>query len=266
MSAGHPERAGGTVLFGDDGSPASDTAFGFIDHQSWPGWRLQVLHADAPPWGEPIPESEVTPHAWQPPEPRRPSERASFAGVEHLLARVDPRIALMGPADLVVVGPHGRSFLHLDLGSVAEWLLTHPPVPTVIARATTRVATVLIAHDSSPSADLAVRSLAGLPWAAQTECTVVVVDDRRADTARATTSAQAALATAGITPEIVVREGAPTAAIAGEVDRRRPDLVVLGTRGLTGLSRLHLGSTASAVARGTQSSVLVACAGDGARA
>jgi nucleotide-binding universal stress UspA family protein len=254
-----------TVLFGDDGSPAADTAFAWIDHQAWPGWRLAVLHAEAPPWGKPIPEDEAAPHPWDPPRPRQASGAAAFTEVQHLLARVDPRIALMGPADLVVVGPHGKGRLKsLHLGSVSEWLLTHPPSPTVIARRAEPVRSVLLAHDSSRSADLATRSFASLPWAAGASCTVVIVDDSRTDPATARQQAEAALATAGIQAEVVVHQGAPTASIEGEIDRRRPDLVVLGTRGLTGFRRFHVGSTASAIARSAPCSVLVACAERGA--
>jgi nucleotide-binding universal stress UspA family protein len=256
MSAGPP-----TVLFGDDGSEAADRAFSFIDHQSWPGWRLHVLHAEAPPWGKPIPESEAAPHPWQPPHPRQVSGTAAFASVAHLLARVDPRIALMGPAELVVVGPRGKSRLKpLELGSVSEWLLTHPPSPTLIARTGDTVAEVLLAHDSSASSKVAVRAYASLPWAPATRCSVVVVADHRADPKAAAADAEEVLAGAGIEFELVEREGAPTAAIAGEIDRRRPQLAVLGTRGLTGLERFHLGSTASAITRSAPCSVLVACA------
>jgi nucleotide-binding universal stress UspA family protein len=250
-----------TVLFGDDGSGSSDVAFGWIDHQTWTGWRLQVLHADAPPFGKPLPEDEVAPHAWDAPNPRRPSDVAAFATVEHLLARADPRIALTTPADLIVVGPRGHGMLKsLHLGSVSEWLLTNPPTPTVIARTATRVATVLVAHDGSHSADIAVQRFAALPWAASTSCTVVVAEDGRVHADTATTAARDALATAGIEPEIVVHQGPATGALMGEIDRRRPDLVVLGTRGLTGMRRFSLGSTASAVARSAPCSVLVACA------
>jgi nucleotide-binding universal stress UspA family protein len=253
-----------TVLFGDDGSPASDTALAWIEHQSWPGWRLGVLFADAPPWGKPVPEEEATPHPWDPPEPRTVAESACFAEVVHLVARVDPRIALMGPAELVVVGPYGRARIAgLALGSVSEWLLTRPPSPTVIARSATPVRHALVAHDGSASADLATRTLASLPWAAGIECTVVVVEDRRTDVASATAAAEAALTGAGIRPEVVVVRGGPTKTIAAEIDRRSPDLAVLGTRGLTGLRRL--GSTASAIARSAPCSVLVACADLGER-
>jgi nucleotide-binding universal stress UspA family protein len=241
-----------TLVFGDDGSPASDVAFGWVDHQSWPGWRLHVLHADAPPWGKPIPEEEVAPHPWDPPEPRSPSTTTGFAEVAHLLARADPRVALLAPADLVVVGPHGKGMLKaLNLGSVSEWLLTHPPSPTVIARTAAPVRRALVAHDGSRSANLALETLASMPWIPGTECTAVVVDDNRVDVAAATAAISAAFAAVGIEPEVVVRTGQPTAAIAGEIDRRRPDLAV---------RRFSLGSTASAIARSATCSVLVACA------
>jgi nucleotide-binding universal stress UspA family protein len=90
-------------------------------------------------------------------------------------------------------------------------------------------------------------------------CTAVVVDDGRVDVDAASLPC-APLEAAGVQPEIVVHQGAPTAAVEGEIDRRRPDLAVLGTRGLTGLRRFHLGSTASAIARSAHCSVLVACA------
>jgi nucleotide-binding universal stress UspA family protein len=250
-----------TLLFGDDGSPASDVAFSWIDHQPWPGWHLHVLHAEAPPYGKPLPEAEAAPHPWQPPALRVPSPTTGFDGVEHLLARADPRIALLEPADLVVVGPHGHGRLKtLALGSVSEWLLTRPPSPTVIARHGDAVRSILLAHDGSAAADHTARALGSLPLMHGATCTVVVVDDGRVHVERAVEAARAALAPSGVDPEVVVHQGAPTAAIAGEIDRRRPELAALGTRGLTGLRRFHLGSTASAIARSAPCSVLVACA------
>jgi nucleotide-binding universal stress UspA family protein len=254
-----------TLLFGDDFSAPSDTAFEWVVNQTWTGWRLVILHADAPPWGVPVPEEEAAPHPWDPPKKRTVPDSAGFAEVAHVTARVDPRIALMGPAELVVVGPRGKGKLRsLELGSVSEWLLTHPPSPTVIARTPDRVRSVVLAHDSSASADLATRTLASFPAAADIAVTLVVVDDGRTNAAAAITSAETLLGAAGIRPDVVVHHGAPTAAIAGEIDRRKPDLVVLGTRGLTGFRRFYVGSTASAIARSVPCSVLVACAESGA--
>jgi nucleotide-binding universal stress UspA family protein len=60
----------------------------------------------------------------------------------------------------------------------------------------------------------------------------------------------------------LVRSGSPTEAILTHIEEASPDLVVMGTRGLTGWSRLVLGSTAGAVARNSRCNLLV-CSGDG---
>ena len=51
----------------------------------------------------------------------------------------------------------------------------------------------------------------------------------------------------GIAVETVVREGYPATVIQEEADERRADLIVIGTRGLTGLKHLLLGSVAERV-------------------
>jgi nucleotide-binding universal stress UspA family protein len=250
-----------TLVFGDDGSPSSDTAWSWVDHQLWNSWRLQVVHAETPPWGPPLAPDEVRLHPWEPADPRRPAPSTGFATVEHLTAKADPRVALMVPADLLVVGPRGRGTVGVPrLGSVAEWLLVHPPSPLVIARTRGAVQRVLVAHDGSESADLAVASLCAMPSAATASCTVVVVADGRVDVDRAVERAVTPLRRAGVDSQLVLAHGTPTAAIAGEIDRRDPDLAVFGTRGLTGFRRFHVGSTAGALARSVRCSVLMACA------
>jgi nucleotide-binding universal stress UspA family protein len=46
--------------------------------------------------------------------------------------------------------------------------------------------------------------------------------------------------------------------ILDEIDALAPDLVALGTRGMTGLPRVLVGSVASAIAHYSKSSVLLA--------
>ncbi|HEX7096933.1 MAG TPA: universal stress protein [Acidimicrobiales bacterium] len=254
-----------TLTFGDDLSPSGDLAFSWIDHQRWDGWRLEVLHAEAPPFGPPVPAEESEPHPWSPERPRVPSPSAGFGEVVHLLAKADPRLALLRPTDLLVIGPRGRGLLKtLHLGSVAEWLLVHPTSPMVIAKTDDTVRDVLVAHDGSPSAARAVRALCATQWARDAKVTVVVVADGRVDPDRAADAARSALHDVSVEPEVVTHTGAATAVIAREIDQRHPQLVVLGTRGLSGLRRLHLGSTAGAIARTVRCSVLVACADDDA--
>ncbi|MFN0089703.1 MAG: universal stress protein [Acidimicrobiales bacterium] len=247
---------GRTLLFGDDSSPAADLAWAWIEAQRWPGWRVEVVTA-ADPLGPPPDPAAAELHPWEPPSPRRPRPSAALERIDHLTARLDPRLALSSPADLVVIGPRGPGlWKSLHLGSTAEWLLAHPPSPLVIARRGEPVRTVLAAHDGSSHSEAALAALAALPWLGDAAVSVVVVDDGRSAVADAAAAAQRRLPGA----ELLTRAGKPTAVIEGLLEERRPDLVALGTRGLTGIRRLRVGSTAAAVARAAPCSVLVACA------
>ncbi len=250
-----------TLTFGDDGSPAADVCWLWINSHPWPGWRLEVITAQPPPIGPPPTPEAATLHHWDPPTARTPFAESAFADVEHLTAQTDPRLALLRPADLLVIGPRGPGLLKaLHLGSTAEWLLRHPIAPTVIARSGHPVRSVIACHDGSPHAQRAVRSLTQLPWIRGVDITILVVDDGRTDTENAAAMARSEFDTVDIDPKILTLDGKPTAAIFDEITQRTPDLVTLGTRGLTGIQRLHYGSTAGAIAQAAPCSVLLACA------
>lgn len=57
--------------------------------------------------------------------------------------------------------------------------------------------------------------------------------------------------------ETSLREGLPVDLIVEEAEKRRVDLIVMGTRGLTGATRVVLGSTAEQVLRWASCPVLV---------
>jgi nucleotide-binding universal stress UspA family protein len=65
------------------------------------------------------------------------------------------------------------------------------------------------------------------------------------------------LRAAGRIVDAKLRVGDAAAEIVDEASSWNADLVVLGSRGLTGLSRLLLGSVARNVLQGTQSSILI---------
>jgi nucleotide-binding universal stress UspA family protein len=250
-----------TLCFGDDGSPAADVAWLWVNSQVWPGWRVEVVTAEEPPIGPPVPEAESTPHPWEPPSPRAAFEEAGFVGVEHLTARADPRLVLSREVDLVVIGPRGPGLLKsLHLGSTAEWLLQHPVAPLVIARSGHAVRSVMACNDGSADARRTIDALASLPWIQDLAVTLMVVDDGRTDVEVAAATGRAALESAGAAVALEVAAGAPTGVIHDAIERHAPDLVALGTRGLTGLRRLRYGSTAGAIARAARCSVLLACA------
>jgi nucleotide-binding universal stress UspA family protein len=250
-----------TLVFGDDGSPAADVAWLFVNSHRWPGWRLEVVTAYMPEIpGVPRPGSDSQLHPWDPPQPRTAFSEAQFDEVVALTADADPRLVLSRESDLLVIGPRGPGLLKsLHLGSTADWLLLHPPAPLLIARHGHTVRTVVVCADGSPHADRVASVLADLPWAEQLRITILAVDDGRIDVDTATGTSRDRLQAAGAAVDVCVHNGKPTAVIHRHLLDAAPDLVALGTRGLTGLRHLRLGSTASAVARTATCSVLVAC-------
>ncbi len=250
-----------TLVFGDDSSPAADIAWLFINNHRWPGWRLEVVTAEMPEFsGIVLPHADTELHAWNPPQPRKAFAEAQFATVAELTAKSDPRLVLSRNSDLLVIGPRGLGLWKaLHLGSTADWLLLHPPAPLLIARHGHTVRSVVICADGSPHADKVTSVLAELPWADQLSVTILAIDDQRIDVAAAIGRAQERLEAVGATVNVRVESGKPTAMIHDHLAEVSPDLVALGTRGLTGIRHLRLGSTASAIARTVHCSVLVAC-------
>ena len=251
------------LVFGDDGKPSSDLAWRWITAHSWPGWSIDVLTADTDAthieWGAP-----TRTQPWNPPWDRDSAELEGVP-IRFLTAASDPRALLAdAAADLMVVGikPAGP-FAAALTGSTTEWLLHHPPSPLAIIRRTDPVARVLVCVDGSPHAAKALDAFTSLPFAASSMVTLLTVDDGRTDT-NATDDVARDLD--GRVAEVTVAQasGEPTEEILGAIETSRADLVVLGTRGLTGWKRLRLGSTASAVVRSTTSDSLVAGVDDSA--
>lgn len=252
-----------TLVFGDDGSSGADVAWQWISAYPWPGWRVVALTAITPPVGPPVPAERAAPHPWEPPAPRTAPDVAEIATIEHLTAEADPRVALgeFEGADILVVGPTGRGVLKaLHLGSTAGWLIEDLAAPVVIARAPRPAAPVLVCVDGSAHADRAVDVVAELPWIAGTEVVVLAVADGRIDPAAAAARAVPVLERAGAKVTTHEGEGKPTRVVLEQIDVLQAGLVVLGSRGLTRLRRLFVGSTTRAVTRGASCSVMVVSA------
>ena len=246
-------------MFGDNGSPAADLAWLWINSHAWPGWRLEVVRAVVP---EVVKVSEIPPvmREWQPDNPRAAFADSRFDDVVQLTIDQDPRIALTRHTDLLVIGHRGPGLAKaMHVGSTAEWLVVHPPSPMVIARHGRPTRTVMVCHDGSPSAQVATSCLSALPWSNGLRVDIVSVDDGRADVEWAVDEARQQLRRAGARTSVTILSGEPTEQLLQYARQHGPDLVVMGTRGLTGLSRLKIGSTAGVVAHATDHSVLLAC-------
>lgn len=246
------------LVFGDDGAPASDMAWQWINSHRWPGWHVDVMTADADAsrieWGSPARVEE-----WEPKWDRTPSDEQPTMQVRFLKVHTDPRAMLADiEADLMVVGLRSGSYLDAKVtGSTTEWLLHHPPAPLVVVRTPDPVRKVLVCADGSDHAVCAMSSFAALPMAAAADVTVVAVDDGRVDVGAALESASTTLEGRVSALDTATSQGTPARAILEVIQRETPDLVVLGTRGLTGWRRLRLGSTAATVVRAAPCNSLV---------
>ena len=242
------------AIFADDGAPASDVAWAWVTSHRWPGWRLNILtvHETLYPGGPPVGDSH---HVH-----RRPPAEAGFAEVIHVDRDGDPRTVLLGHPDasLLVVGCHRRGHLSgLFAGSTTEWLLVRPPRPLAIARHGHPTQTVAICVDGSAHAQHALETFLTLPWSSDVEVSLVSVADGPTDVEEALAAGRAVFPE-GAQPGEVRLAGTPRREIPAFVRAHRFDLVVLGTRGLTGLTRMTAGSTVSALVTDETANLLVA--------
>ena len=263
------------LVFGDDGSAAADVVWLWINNHRWPGWRISVVTAQP---SQPGPPGAAEPSAlrpWEPPEPRRLFVPDDVVQLEHLVAWADPRLMFdsCNEATLLAIGPRGTGELkRLHLGSTAEWLVSshRPLTPVVIVRSARRVQRVLLCVDGSAHAQRAAQTLARLPWIGDCEVTILGVHGGHAEAERGMDEAAAVLHAGGI--KLLGRrliDSIPNTAtfdvrsvILDTIAEEEPELVAMGTRGIGGLRRMLLGSTASAVVHHAPCSVLVAHARD----
>jgi nucleotide-binding universal stress UspA family protein len=187
-------------------------------------------------------------------------------------------------ADLVVVGSRGHGAVRTALlGSVSADIVDRAPCPVLVARHDD-ITRIVLATDGSAGAEHAEHVLRDWPILAGRPVSVLcvadvglpvstgmapAVDDRvfesyalAVDEARDQCRAQAEvvagrLQAAGYEAAADVREGPPAEEIIAVAASRQADLIVVGTRGHTGLARLVLGSVARTVLTHAHASVLV---------
>lgn len=187
-------------------------------------------------------------------------------------------------AGMVVVGSRGLGPIRSTvLGSVSQEVVDLARCPVLVARGP-RIARIILGTDGSPSAEAAERLLASLPIAGRVPVKVVSVAEvlrtlasgiaptlyAEAVSWQAEYEAEAArqhlrvaegaaerLRASGIESEASVRTGDPAAELVAVADAST-DLIIVGTRGMTGMKRLALGSVARRVLHHAKASVLVA--------
>jgi nucleotide-binding universal stress UspA family protein len=190
-----------------------------------------------------------------------------------------------GKTDLIVLGARGRgavaSFL---LGSVSLGVTRDAPCPVLVCRGPARpVSSVIIAHDGSPDARMALDFCSQLPLAPDVAAHLVGVveplpypatapalikpelrallqdfeNETRSRLASSLDEAAAVLRPQVRAVDIATPKGAPAAMILEEAEAHSGDLIVVGARGLGALRRMALGSVSESVLRHAKCPVLV---------
>lgn len=252
------------LVFADDHSASASTAWEWVCAQHWAGWAAEVV--TVVPDGLPG-QAESEPQEWEPAVRRVPYESTALGPVRHIRASGDPRIVLAGlDADLLVIGERGTGIAKkLHLGSVAEWLINCPRVPTVIAKKGARVERVVLAVDGSPHAHRAAEEIAAFPWATGLHVDVVAVEIGDGVAAAGAEECVRLLGRRGADVRLTVirpYDWDLTVNVRGDILQflyEHPcDLLVLGTRGLQGWERLRIGSTADYLVHHVDCPVLLA--------
>ncbi len=257
-----------TITFGDDGSPGAATAWEWLVAQRWTGWAVDVVSVTDPPPGIESLFTHEPLHDFMPDLPREVPAGCGLERIRYLTTAFDPRIVLADrrDCDLVVIGARGRGLLKaLHIGSTAEWLITCPTAPTIIARRGAPVHSVLACVDGSRDSNAMVAVLAKLPWIADTTVTLLAVREAEGDLLEETRPAALELTAAGAAVETVIIEPNPEAlvvnvrgSILDQIEAREPDLVALGTAGRSGMERFRMGSVAGTIAHHASCSILLA--------
>jgi len=186
--------------------------------------------------------------------------------------------------DFVFLGSHGHSgFARFFIGSIAKEVLRSAHCSVEVVRCSDDQSTtskrVLLATDGSEFSAAAARSIAERPWPKETELRIASIVDQMIPaidpcyaagdlidralmenqrlSEDAVSSATELVANSGLRTTTCVLPGTPKWRLLEEAKEWKADLIVLGSHGRRGFTRLLLGSVSEAVALNAPCSVEV---------
>jgi len=188
-------------------------------------------------------------------------------------------------SELIIIGSHNHgAFASLTLGSVAAEVADHAPCPVLVARRPT-LGPIVLGHDGSDGARRAEGLVTSWPFLARESVRVVSVsplvpqwyagasagmgpvidgeflqkllDEQHAELRRIADAAAARLVEHGVKASADARDGSAADGLLDAIADAKAELVVVGSRGNTGLARLLLGSVARTVLYQARCSVLI---------
>lgn len=284
------------IVMGVDGSDSSLAALELVTSANWPtdtSFRLVGAVDMLTDWTaitSPSDPDDSDPQRLLFDTIRELSEPLRLHGysAETVVARGRPADVILAEADdleadLIVVGRRGHGVAASALlGSVSATLVDHAASPILVARHP-RVTRILVATDGSQSAEAIPAVLAA--WGAFRDAPIHVLSVAPPSSPGDVTTAMqgiwpggpralnashevdrhhlmagemaARLAAAGWRAEALVRRGEAAHEIEAAAAETGADLIITGSRGLSGLRRLLLGSVAHHVLMHSQCSVLV---------
>ncbi len=272
------------IVVGADGSPSSNEAMRWAAHlASRHGAEIVVMTGFDPPNADLVAHSvedllsaqRSTIESWS------EAARLGDVRVRSVIEPGDPRsgiltVAEREDADLIVVGRVGQSrgpgLFHL--GSLAEWLAHHALRPIAVVGDTVEVPMerVLVGVDGSSGSRMALRWVRDLAAVSDLRIVLASVDQPYLEWTRSDSPRNwrrsleqtirddfaEELTSAGVSFDVLALRGSNAAdALLRAAKAERADLLVVGARGLGGLSALRIGGVALKTLHRTDRPVVV---------
>ena len=182
--------------------------------------------------------------------------------------------------DLVLIGSHGKKGLQKWLGSVSRQVISNSQVPVFISKKRTLSKKILLTVDGSEQSYNAIKQVSKLFNLKEKEIFIINIKEnpellpieasldrnwldsidkqQKIHATKAINKAKAILEQNGInTQNEIILTGNPAPKIIEFAQKEKMDLIVMGARTKTDLSKLLLGSVSKRVLENTESDVLV---------